>query len=149
MREGKGEPATPGVVHSIKGPVNSGKIYYVETGDDGVTRIRLHRKLIQKKDSGNAFAKHLQAEHLDQQGDHEVFDIKVEKVFKKPQGGTQGEGEQLDRRTNFIRVELNIFFKSGIYARASQRNRKLKLRCTVNLSRPELLKSKMAGVFSS
>ena len=84
MREGKGEPATPGVVHSIKGPVNSGKIYYVETGDDGVTRIRLHRKSIQKKDSGHAFAKHLQAEHPDQQGDHEAFDIKVEKVFQKP-----------------------------------------------------------------
>ena len=79
MREGKGEPATPGVVHSIKGPVNSGKIYYVETGDDGVTRIRLHRKSIEKKDSGHAFAKHLQAEHPDQQGNHEVFEKPLER----------------------------------------------------------------------
>ena len=41
------------------------KTYYGETGDNGVNRIKQHRKSILKKDSGNAFAKHLQIEHPD------------------------------------------------------------------------------------
>ena len=60
------------------------KTYYGETGDNGVNRIKQHRKSILKKDSGNAFAKYLQIEHPAHQGNHKVFDIKVEKVFKKP-----------------------------------------------------------------
>ena len=79
-----------GASHTRSGALYKGtcklcdKTYYGETGDNGITRIQQHRKSILKKDSGNAFAKHLQIEHPDQQGNHEVFDMKVEKVFKKP-----------------------------------------------------------------
>ena len=79
-----------GASHTRSGALYKGtcklcdKIYYGETGDNGVTRIGQHRKAIQKRDSGNAFAKHLLIDHPDQQGDQEAFDIKVEKVFKKP-----------------------------------------------------------------
>ena len=79
-----------GASHTRSGALYKGtcklcdKIYYGETGDNGVTRVNQHRKSIEKKDSGNAFAKHLLIEHPDQQGNHEAFNIKVEKVFKKP-----------------------------------------------------------------
>ena len=74
-----------GASHTRSGALYKGTCkLYNNNGDNGVTRVSQHRKAIQKRDSGNAFAKHLLIDHPDQQGDLEAFDIKVEKVFKKP-----------------------------------------------------------------
>ena len=83
------ESGVEGASHTRSGALYKGtcklchKVYYGETGDNGVTRVGQHKQAIIKNDPTNAFSKHLQMEHQSQVGDPDTFDIKVEKVFKK------------------------------------------------------------------
>ena len=47
-------------------------------------RCQKHEKEVERRDEGNAFAKHLANFHPDHQGDITAFDIQVMATFKKP-----------------------------------------------------------------
>ena len=48
-----------------------------------MTRVGQQRQGIIKREMNNAFAKHLHLDHPEQAGNPDVFNIKVEKVYKK------------------------------------------------------------------
>ena len=57
--------------------------YFGETGDSGYCRMRQHKTDIRTECETNGFAKHLEIHHPDKKKDHTVFEMKVEKNFKK------------------------------------------------------------------
>ena len=58
--------------------------YFGESGFSGYYRSQIHKKEIIEKDLENAFAKHLQIFHPDQEGNPDVFKITVIQTFRKP-----------------------------------------------------------------
>ena len=58
-------------------------VYFGESGDSGYVRAGMHRTSIVRKDTGNAFAKHLAEEHPERQGDVAAFKFTVLKTFRK------------------------------------------------------------------
>ena len=58
--------------------------YFKESGFSGYYRSQIHKKEIIEKDLENAFAKHLQIFHPDQEGNPDVFKITVIQTFRKP-----------------------------------------------------------------
>ena len=58
--------------------------YWGESGFSGHHRCQNHEKEVEKREEGNAFAKHLANFHPDHQGDITAFDIQVMSTFKKP-----------------------------------------------------------------
>ena len=60
-------------------------VYFGESGDSGYVRIGEHRTSIVRKDTGNAFAKHLAEEYPERQGDVTAFNFKfmVMKTYRK------------------------------------------------------------------
>ena len=59
-------------------------VYFGESGDSGYVRILRHGLEIEKKESTNAFAKHLEIYHPDQVGNKTAFEFRVIKTFKSP-----------------------------------------------------------------
>jgi hypothetical protein len=58
--------------------------YFGESGFSGYYRSQIHKKEVIEKDLENAFAKHLQIFHPDQEGNPDVFKITVIQTFRKP-----------------------------------------------------------------
>ena len=57
-------------------------IYWGESGDSGYVRIKEHCECIQRRDAGNAFAKHLEDHHPERMGDTLAFRFKVARTFR-------------------------------------------------------------------
>ena len=57
--------------------------YFGETGSSGYFRMQKHIQEIKSRDLSNGFAKHLEVHHKDHVRDPTVFDLKIEKTFKK------------------------------------------------------------------
>ena len=57
--------------------------YFGETGSGGYCRMQKHIQEIKSQDLSNGFAKHLEVHHKDHVRDPTVFDLKIEKTFKK------------------------------------------------------------------
>ena len=57
-------------------------IYWGESGDSGYVRIKEHCDCIERRDSNNAFSKHLEEHHPDRMGDMMAFQFKVARTFK-------------------------------------------------------------------
>ena len=58
-------------------------MYFGESGDSGYVRTGEHRTSIVRKDTGNAFAKHLAEEHPERQGNVASFKFTVLKTYRK------------------------------------------------------------------
>jgi hypothetical protein len=58
--------------------------YWGETGDSAYARCLDHKKDIENKDLGNAFAKHLETHHPTEVGKPDKFEFKLENTFQKP-----------------------------------------------------------------
>ena len=79
---------TPGCVYrgtcKLCGAVIISSKYWGESGFSAYHRCQKHEKEVERRDEGNAFAKHLANFHPDHQGDITAFDIQVMATFKKP-----------------------------------------------------------------
>ena len=58
--------------------------YWGESGDSGYVRTKQHLDSIEKGDSNNAFAKHLEEYHPERIGDKSAFQFKVARTFRSP-----------------------------------------------------------------
>jgi hypothetical protein len=58
--------------------------YWGESGDSAYARCLDHKKDIERKDLGNAFAKHIQLHHPAEEGKPEVFQFRLENTFQRP-----------------------------------------------------------------
>ena len=63
---------------------NVSATYFGESGFSGYYRSQVHKKEIIDKDLENAFAKHLQIHHPEQEGNPNVFNMTVIQTFRKP-----------------------------------------------------------------
>ena len=58
-------------------------VYTGESGDSGYVRTKLHTSSIERRDQGNAFAKHLAEHHAEREGDFRAFKFEVARTFRK------------------------------------------------------------------
>ena len=79
--------------------------YFGEAGSGGYCRIQKHIQEIKSQDLSNGFAKHLEVHHKDQVKNPNVFDMKIEKTFKKNLDRQVYEGHRI--ATNKCDILLN------------------------------------------
>ena len=81
--------------------------YVGETGDSAYHRQTEHARDIMRKETSNAFAKHLEAFHPDKAGDKSVFKIKTEAMFRKCVERQCHEGVMIQSSKDKVDVLLN------------------------------------------
>ena len=58
-------------------------VYTGESGDSGYVRTKMHTSSIERRDQGNAFAKHLAEHHPQREGDWRSFRFELARTFRK------------------------------------------------------------------
>ena len=102
--------------HTRSGSVHSGQCklceeedkvaqYFGETGSGRYCRMEKHKQLIKSQNLSNGFAKYLEVHHKDHVKDQNVFNMKIEKTFKKNLDRQVYEGHR--RATNKYDILLN------------------------------------------
>ena len=81
--------------------------YVGETGDSAYHRQTEHAGDIKRKETTNAFAKHLEVFHPDRAGDKSVFKIKTEATFRKCVERQCHEGVMIESSKDKVDVLLN------------------------------------------
>ena len=102
--------------HTRSGSVYSGKCklceedgkvaqYFGETGSSGYCRMEKHKQEIKSNILKNGFAKHLEVHHKDRVRNYNIFEMKIEKTFKKNLDRQVYEGHRI--ATNKCDILLN------------------------------------------
>ena len=79
--------------------------YFGETGSGRYCRMEKHKQLIKSQNLSNGFAKYLEVHHKDHVKDQNVFNMKIEKTFKKNLDRQVYEGHRI--ATNKCDILLN------------------------------------------
>ena len=79
--------------------------YWGESGDSGYCRTLQHLKAIENKEENNAFAKHLEIHHPDQEGNKGAFKFSLLGVFCQPL--VRGVTESVCIHTNDADISMN------------------------------------------
>ena len=81
--------------------------YVGETGDSAYHRQTEHDRDVKRRDTANAFAKHIEMFHPDKAGDKSIFKIKTEATFKKCVERQCHEGVMIESSKDKVDVLLN------------------------------------------
>ena len=85
--------------------------YYGESGFSGYYRSQVHKKEIIDKDLENAFAKHLQIYHPEEEGNPNVFHITVIQTFRKPLPRQTTEAVLIFNNNSYIKMNSKTEFR--------------------------------------
>ena len=84
--------------------------YFGETGSGGYRRSKRHEQEIESRDQSNGFAKHLEIFHQEHVKNSEVFEMRVERTFKKNLDRQCYEGSMIsNNRSDILMNSRNEF----------------------------------------